>query len=101
MTDHAPSDVLIHNPQSRKERLIVNPEQERVGEHVTIYLRGQTWWASYQLNRSQQRQSLATSNKKEASRKAVIIAAELQTGTHEIAPPRPSWRRSSTSTSII
>lgn len=61
--------------------------REVIGDCVSIYLRGKTWWASFQLNRHQQRQSLDTPNKKEARRKALILAAELQTGALEMAPP--------------
>ena len=62
-------------------------ERETIGERVTIYRRGKVWWLSYQINRTQHRKSLDTTNRKEARRQAGIIALELHAGTHEIAPP--------------
>ena len=85
MTESAPIGVSLSVSPPRKEGPIAKPDKERVGELVTIYLRGQTWWASYQLDRRQQRESLKTSNRKEARRKALIIDVELQQG-HRAAP---------------
>lgn len=69
-----------------------NPDRnaEKVGEKTSIYLRGKTWWVSYQLDGSQRRESLKTSSKKEARRKALIIELELQHGNHEPPPPQIS-----------
>ncbi|MCA9054835.1 MAG: tyrosine-type recombinase/integrase, partial [Planctomycetaceae bacterium] len=63
-------------------------QTERVGEQVAIYRRGRTWWASYQLDRQQQRESLRTSNRKEARRKAQIIDVELQQGNRAAPVPQ-------------
>ncbi|MBT5018043.1 MAG: tyrosine-type recombinase/integrase, partial [Planctomicrobium sp.] len=61
--------------------------REKVGERVTIYKRGKSWWVSYQLDRKQQREPLATESKKEARRKALIIEAELLQGKRETTLP--------------
>ncbi|HCS55352.1 MAG TPA: hypothetical protein DIW81_27845 [Planctomycetaceae bacterium] len=61
--------------------------REKVGECVTIYKRGKNWWASYQLDRKQQREALSTESKKEARRKALIIEAELIQGKREVTLP--------------
>ena len=62
-------------------------DRERIGEKVIIYKRGKTWWAQYQFEGRQQRESLGTANIKEARRKALIIESNLLQGTLEIAPP--------------
>ena len=67
---------------------MTQPLTEKIGERVTIYLRGKTWWASYQLDRRQQRESLKTNNLKEARRKAQIIELELQQGHRDAPPPQ-------------
>jgi site-specific recombinase XerD len=71
----------------RPRRNIIERSSERIGEHVTIYLRGKTWWASYQLDRRQQRESLQTNNVKEARRQGQIIELELHQGQR--AAPMP------------
>lgn len=53
---------------------------ERIGEHVRIFQRGKTWYANFQFNRQQHRQSLKTSNKKEARRRAAQIDVQLTVG---------------------
>lgn len=53
---------------------------ERVGEHVRIFQRGKTWYANFQFDRQQHRQSLKTSNKKEARRRAAQIDVQLTAG---------------------
>ena len=63
-------------------------ETERVGELTTIYLRGRVWWVFYQLDRIQQRESLKTSNRKEARRKAQVIDVELQQGRRDARVPQ-------------
>tara|TARA_R110001592_G_scaffold361413_1_gene672017 strand:- start:27105 stop:28280 length:1176 start_codon:yes stop_codon:yes gene_type:complete len=64
-------------------------QKERVGERVTIHLRGRMWWCYYQLDGRQRRESLKTSNKKEARRAALLIDADLIRGVHE-AQPEPA-----------
>lgn len=59
---------------------------ERVGEHVTLYQRGRIWWCYYQLDGRQRRESLKTSNKKEARRAALLIDADLIRNIHEVQP---------------
>ena len=88
MTEGAPIGDSRSVSPPRKEGPIAKPEKERVGELVTMYLRGQTWWASYQLDRRQQRESLKTSNRKEARRKAPIIEVELQRGRRAAPVPQ-------------
>lgn len=63
---------------------------ELVGEHVRIYQRGRTWYANFQLDRRQRRQSLHTSSKKEARRRAIQLEAEILQGRYRtVAPPPP------------
>lgn len=61
-------------------------QKERVGERVTIHLRGRIWWCYYQLDGKQQRESLRTANRKEARRAALLIDADLIRGVHESQP---------------
>lgn len=56
------------------------PSSDRVTEHVTIYLRGATWWARYQAGQERQRRSLKTRSKKEARNRAVLLEAEILKG---------------------
>jgi integrase len=53
---------------------------EKIGEHVAIYQRGQRWYANYQFNGKQIRQSLRTTSKKQARTKAIQIEADLTSG---------------------
>lgn len=50
---------------------------ELIGDRVRIFQRGRTWYANFQHNRKQHRLSLKTTNKKEARRHALRIAADL------------------------
>jgi integrase len=56
---------------------------ERVGEIVSIFLRGRRWWANYQLKGKQERQPLNTTSKKEARRKALILEGKILEGLHQ------------------
>jgi hypothetical protein len=56
---------------------------ERVGEIVSIFLRGRRWWANYQLRGKQQREPLNTTSKKEARRQALILEAKMLQGLHQ------------------
>jgi len=56
---------------------------ERVGEIVSIFLRGRRWWANYQLKGRQEREPLNTTSKKEARRKALILEAKILEGLHQ------------------
>ncbi|MCA9082018.1 MAG: hypothetical protein KDA58_15760, partial [Planctomycetaceae bacterium] len=87
MTDRATTSATTIRPTTRKELPISRTEKERIGERVTIYQRGRTWWASYQLDRRQQRESLQTTNRKEARRKGQIIDVELQHGQRKAPVP--------------
>jgi integrase len=55
-------------------------KNERVGEIVRIFLKGQNWWANYQLRGRQKRTSLRTTSKKEARRRAVLLEADVLRG---------------------
>jgi site-specific recombinase XerD len=55
---------------------------ERVGELVSIFLRGKLWWANFQHEGRQQRKSLKTRNKKEARKRAAALDVSLQTGEY-------------------
>ena len=50
---------------------------ELVGEHVRIFQRGKTWYANFQFNKRQFRESLKTTNKMEARRRAAQIDVKL------------------------
>lgn len=51
-----------------------------VGEFVSIFQRGKQWYCNYQLNRRQVRQSLKTTNKKQAALLATKLERELESG---------------------
>ena len=53
---------------------------EKIGEWVSIFQRGETWYANYQFNGRQMRQSLKTANKKNAVRKARELDNRLAEG---------------------
>src|ERR1700693_2350464 len=53
---------------------------EKIGDKVTIYLRGKTWYVNYQVDGKQRRESLHTSNKKNAFSLARQIELRLQEG---------------------
>ena len=50
---------------------------EKIGEYVRIYRRGAAWYANYQFNKKQHRESLGTANKKEARRRAAQIDVKI------------------------
>ncbi len=52
----------------------------RIGDLVSIYQRGQTWYANYQLSGKQHRPSLRTKIKKEAISRAERLERDLQVG---------------------
>ena len=53
---------------------------ERVGEHIRIYRRGSTFHATWQVDGKQFRQSLMTSNKKTAIKRALELDRKLAVG---------------------
>ncbi len=55
-------------------------DYEPVGDMVRIFLRGKTWYANFQHEGRQHRQSLQTRSKKEARRRAIRLEAELMNG---------------------
>lgn len=57
---------------------------EPIGEHVRIYQRGPMWYATYQLEGKQFRESLKTRNKKQAVKEAMKIEVRIQEGTHKV-----------------
>jgi integrase len=68
--------MTMENDQSKNK-------YERVGEIVSIFLRGRRWWANYQLKGKQEREPLQTTSKKEARRKALILEAKILQGLHQ------------------
>src|SRR5580704_7401992 len=66
------------------------PDRIPVGEHVTIYWRGKRkiWTADFFENERHQRQSLKTTNKKIAIRRALVLDSKLTSGTYQ--PPVPA-----------
>jgi hypothetical protein len=65
--------VNMENEQPRNR-------SERIGEMVRIFLKGNTWWANYQVNRRQRRRSLHTTSKKESRRRALLLEADILRG---------------------
>jgi site-specific recombinase XerD len=64
-------------------------DSERVGEIVSIFQRGQVWWANFQHGGRQHRRTLKTRSKKEARQRALRLEAELVNG--QLRPnPKPS-----------
>jgi hypothetical protein len=57
-----------------------NQQYEIVGELVSIFQRGRRWYAHYRLDGKPVRQSLKTSSKKEARRKALALERDLING---------------------
>jgi integrase len=66
------------------------PSSEKIGDHVSIFQRGDRWYANFQQDGKQIRQSLKTTSKKQARQKAIRLEAALQDGTYgrpKKAPP--------------
>src|SRR5262245_28214566 len=59
---------------------------EPVGDRVRIYCRGRNWYANFQVNGKQVRQSLKTTSKKEARRRAILIEGDLDAGRWQPTP---------------
>lgn len=57
---------------------------EPIGEHVRIYQRRRKYYANYQSDGRQVRQSLKTTNKKQAIAEAMKIEVQLQEGKHKV-----------------
>lgn len=55
-------------------------QYEKVGELVSIYLRGKSWWVHFVWDGKQTRRSLKTRSKKEARRKALAEERDLFDG---------------------
>src|SRR5262245_46222544 len=63
--------ILMANDENQ------NNEYEQVGEFVRIFQRGDKWYANFQVAGQQKRQSLKTTSKKEARRRALRIERDL------------------------
>jgi integrase len=63
---------------------------ERIGQIVSIFLKGSVWHANFQLNGKQRRKSLRTTSKKEAKRRALLLEAELIKGEYKGNAKPPS-----------
>ena len=63
---------------------------EKIGDRVTIYLRGKTWYANFQLDGKQVRKSLKTQSKKQARAQAIQLEAELQAGRYQQRSKAPT-----------
>lgn len=68
--------MSIHDKSKNED----NSRSERIGARVRIFRRGSVWQANFQVNGHQRRESLQTSNKKEARRRAVQLEGELDAG---------------------
>jgi integrase len=55
-------------------------EYESVGEIVSIFQRGGSWHANFQLDGKQHRRSLRTTSKKQARRQALLLEADILEG---------------------
>jgi hypothetical protein len=66
---------------------------ELVGDRVRIFQRGSRWYANCQHDGQQIRQSLKTTSKKEARRKAIQIEAKLANNEFTTQTRAPSSRR--------
>lgn len=55
---------------------------EKIGDVVSIYQRGGRWYANFQFEGKQRRQSLKTTSKKEARRRAIRLEAEIMEGRY-------------------
>lgn len=63
---------------------------EKIGDHVSIFQRGKRWYANFQRDGEQLRQSLKTTSKKQARQKALLIEAQLIEGRYERVVKAPS-----------
>ena len=66
-----------------------SPHFEKVGDLVSIFQRGDVWYANFQTEGKQRRQSLKTRSKKEARRRALLIEAALIKGEYQQAARAP------------
>ncbi|MEO1996454.1 MAG: tyrosine-type recombinase/integrase, partial [Planctomycetaceae bacterium] len=64
---------------------------ESVGETVSIFQRGKTWWANWQDNGKQHRKSLHTKSKKEARIRAVRLETEIHSGLLQKTRKSPTF----------
>jgi len=62
---------------------------ELVGDRVRIFQRGRNWSANFQLDGRQRRESLRTTSKKEARRRALVLEARLLDGRYKDRPKPP------------
>jgi integrase len=62
---------------------------EKIGDRVGIFQRGPNWYANFQVDGKQRRQSLKTRSKKEARRRALLIEAALIKGEYQPAARAP------------
>jgi site-specific recombinase XerD len=80
---------VARNPSQHGER--AGGGYERIGERVSIFVKGRVWYANHQEGPKQKRTSLRTRNHEVARQKARAIEAELsgavprQAGTFDIA----------------
>src|SRR5262245_7029598 len=63
---------------------------EAVGDMVRIFQRNGQWYANYQYEGKQTRESLNTTNKKEAQRRALRLEDEVLAGLHRHAARVPT-----------
>jgi integrase len=64
------------------------PARERVGERVTIFKRGDWWWANFTVHKKQHRIALNTRNMKRARQDAMRMEIELEDGIYQIPVPK-------------
>lgn len=63
---------------------------EKVGEVVSIFQRGNRWYANFQFGGKQHRPSLKTTSKKQARSKAIRLEAEILEGRYAKQVKAPS-----------
>ncbi|HEV3343514.1 MAG TPA: site-specific integrase [Pirellulales bacterium] len=76
-----------HNHQNENHR---EAAYEKIGELVSIFQRGKRWYANFQRDGEQVRQSLKTTSKKQARQKAIALEAQLIEGRYERPVKAPS-----------
>jgi len=76
--------------QNENPNSFANLNSEKIGDLVGIFQRAGVWYANFQCEGKQRRQSLKTRSKKEARRRALLIEAALLTGEYKQSARSPA-----------
>jgi integrase len=79
--------TTTHGSSRNGER---NQCYELVFERVRLFQRGRKWYANFQHRGRQRRQSLGTTSKKEARRRALVLESKLAAGEYQQPKRAPS-----------